>query len=471
MQSDIIAYIVGGNNRVVKVGESITLDGSQSYDDDYGTDVGFAYSWKCVQISPSYNQNCPVKFNITNSSVISVNGLLSKMDSVAYITLTVTDNSRYAETSVYVTTKSNAFPLVTIATAVSSKINPSNKVKLKGFAVMETSGIVEWSLYDSITSLNRVSLVQVTHSVTASSPGSEMPFYLCVASNTLSGRTTYTLQLASTLQTGESSSTSIDVTANGPPLPGFFDVTPQEGEMLSTNFTFLSTHWEDEDLPVYFAFGYVSYDGSVNIVQRRSQNALCVSQLPSGKESESYNLTVITQVYDSLGANNSMSFSVHVKEVQFSIYELQQYFTNVIQFGTLDSRIAAISTANTILSQNNCSGAPDCNARHRSDCVSTPNTCGKCIDGYMGIEGDSNSFCASEALVVSGSNNISCADNSSVCSDDFLMECVYGKCVAVSQLCIADCHGRGECLYRSQYFFFQDFFPWFWKSQYFLKIR
>jgi hypothetical protein len=448
MQSNIIAYIVGGINRIVKGGASIILDGSKSYDDDYGSGADFTYNWKCIQISPVYDQKCPVTLHDSMSSVVTVYGNADKLDSVAYITLTVNDNTRYAETSVYVTTRNHAAPEVKITTTLASQMNPSSKLKLKGVAVMETSGTVEWSLYDSTMSITDVSLVHVTHSVTVTNDAmSEIPFYLSLASNTLSARTTYTLRLSSTLLSGEYSSTSIDVSTNGPPLPGYFDVTPQEGEMLYTNFSFVSTQWEDEDLPVYFAFGYVLYDGSINIIQRRSLKSLCVSQLPSGREIDDFKLTVFTQPYDSLGANFTMSTLIRVNEIYFSRYDLQQYMSAVLTVGSLDSNMGVISTINSILNKINCSATPDCKARHRYECINTPNTCGSCIEGYIGVEGDSNSNCISETVDRTSHIDMSCTYNSSICSD-FWMKCVSGKCVAMNQPCVSDCNNHGQCLHR-----------------------
>ena len=92
--------------------------------------------------------------------------------------------------------------------------------------------------------------------------------------------------------------------------------------------------------------------------------------------------------------------------------------------------------------------------------------CGECVDGYVGQAGSKNSYCFYDADQESGSVNgggqralltgfnlPSSVDSVCVTSNDCQVarweECVDGRCMVVSQTCLNDCSGRGNCSYVS----------------------
>jgi hypothetical protein len=58
------------------------------------------------------------------------------------------------------------------------------------------------------------------------------------------------------VQNGARSTASTELVINGPPLAGFFSVSPANGYALTTNFVLASSGWADVDLPVTVSFGY-----------------------------------------------------------------------------------------------------------------------------------------------------------------------------------------------------------------------
>lgn len=81
-----------------------------------------------------------------------------------------------------------------------------------------------------------------------------------------------------------------------------------------TSFTMSGSQWYDSDLPLQYAFGYLSATGSP-VMQMSSQIAYYSSLLPAGQDTSGFNISCELQVYDSYLANSSASALVTVKKV------------------------------------------------------------------------------------------------------------------------------------------------------------
>jgi hypothetical protein len=62
-KGNIVARISGGDSRSVSVGEVVTLDAADSYDEDMADDVvwtatGLHFTWSCMQMLPIYTATC-----------------------------------------------------------------------------------------------------------------------------------------------------------------------------------------------------------------------------------------------------------------------------------------------------------------------------------------------------------------------------------------------------------------------------
>lgn len=85
-----------------------------------------------------------------------------------------------------------------------------------------------------------------------------------------------------------------------------------------------------------------------------------------------------------------------------------------------------------------------CNSINRWPCGSTPRTCGPCLDGFIGVDGDSNTPC--QTLVASrrrliASSGSSCTSNSSCISQS----CRAGVCTKTVKSCANSCAQAGKC--------------------------
>jgi hypothetical protein len=117
--------------------------------------------------------------------------------------------------------------------------------------------------------------------------------------------------------------------------------------------------------------------------------------------------------------------------------------------GDTDALYLSVNSAASIINTQNCSAAPNCTALNRQPCLAVPNTCGSCFNGYVGVVGDSNSYCTNITL-----NPL--ADIGEFCEEDgdcIYQQCTNSFCTAPSLQCHsnvdgADCSGNGICLFE-----------------------
>jgi len=175
----------------------------------------------------------------------------------------------FLEVAVDLVPTGNAF------TEIVSKATPNSKLVIRGEIDESYAGAITgtWTLTEgtlsngsaladvALTSLN----VSVPQQRDTSLELSSAAFDLVVAANSLVPKSSYTFRLEasfvdSTLVSGVTSTTDayIDVTivVNAPPSNGEFEVSPQAGVVLLTEFSVLTFGWVDDtgDLPLSYAF-------------------------------------------------------------------------------------------------------------------------------------------------------------------------------------------------------------------------
>ena len=452
-QSGIVASIEGGSERSVKLGESLAIDGSGSYDQDTGTYDALAFQWTCVQISPSYSKHCPLAGDLSTSRpVLHVTATESASGTVARITMSVFDSTRRVDRQLDVVSIPPNSPTVLITSRV-IKINPNSKLKLSGLVAMESSGKVFWSTSGSSVDLTKISLVPILATVDGITSPSTRSFNLVLAANSLPERSTFTFRLTCVLNTGQSSSAAVTISTNGPPLGGVLTVLPPDGFMLETVFQLLTSRWVDVDIPLTYEFGYYSVGGTLMVLQSQSLKSYTTSTLPAGKDTESFKVSTVVQVFDSLSANSTVSATAVVQAVFISTDELSDMFdaTNVED---VDETKKALSTTTSTINAANCTGAPDCEALNRLSCSGVSRTCGVCSESYIGAPGDANTKCVNMQQyrrllrAIAGDTASDTCDIDSDCSTTAWTSCVDGLCTKLSQNCPQNCNGNGVCLFR-----------------------
>jgi hypothetical protein len=450
-KSDIIASISGGSQRSVKFGESIVIDASASYDEDTGTNTLLTFQWVCVQLQPFYSEACPLSGALsTMASKITLSASETRaIGAVTRLSVRVSDSSRVAERSVDITTVSPSAPEVIITSNV-VKVNPSIKLKLSGAVTLEAPGTVSWSISDPTIDLASISLVPTVTKLSDVSSSTTSLFNLVLSANSLPERSTFTFKLICEVLGGVSSFAAITVRINGPPFVGVLTSNPTQGTMLNTSFQLVASRFEDDDIPLTYEFGYYSSgtNGAIMVLQSKSLKSHVSSTLPAGPKSNGFVVVVLVRVFDSLSANTSATTMVVVERVEVRTDDLLGMFNASIQSnGDVDGAKRALATTTSTLNAVDCSKAPDCSAIGRGSCNKVANTCGYCMEGYIGNYGYDNSRCVS----VINRRRLNVADSMPCASDEecgIWSACDDGVCSSIPQTCPLQCSAHGDCLFR-----------------------
>ena len=458
-RSTLVAKIAGGSERAIKYGESLTIDGSGSYDDDYGTNADLSFDWSCVQVKPTYSTTCPLTLgNDTSMTTISVSAFdAGAIGATSRVTLRVYDSTREVRSSVDIYTVPPRSPTVVITSSV-GKVNPNQKLKLSGEVTLDASGTVMWSTTESSFALNSKSLVPIRTDVTGITTTTTQLFHLVLAANALPERSSFTFRLTCTVLGGLSSFAAIKVTTNGPPYVGVLDTDPTEGTMLNTSFQLTASRFEDDDMPLSYEFGYLSGDLTMLVLQSMSVRSHASSILPAGPAGSGFALVVVVRVYDSLLANSSVTSNVIVHKVDVPTEDLEAIFDNSAQADNIDGTKRALATTTSTLNSVDCSLAPDCAEHNREECSTIANMCGACKNGYVGASGADNSPCVQMTkrrrrllAAITEESDVpppACGDDADCDTWHLWSTCKTGRCERSLQSCPRDCNGRGHCVYR-----------------------
>jgi hypothetical protein len=249
-------------------------------------------------------------------------------------------------------------------------INPRDKLRLTASIVYGSNGRFSWQCDDSSIALSSVSLTATTMLLPPQSTTSQSTFTttLILSGNSLPERSKFTFSLTCVLDNGLTSSAAITVVTNGPPLPGYFTVSPAlGGEEIKTLFTFSAASWTDENLPLTYSFGFVSGTGTPLIVQSTSALSYGTSTLPAGNEGSAYQVLCTAQIYDEMMANSSAVYLVEVKKSSMKFEDLQGVLNMQISEGSggADSTKQAIATVSSMLNNVNCTNTINCRALNR----------------------------------------------------------------------------------------------------------
>jgi hypothetical protein len=321
----VAAVIQGSGNQVVRIGSSLTLDGSKSYDQDqnnvFGVSAGLSFTWTCNQLSPvSTNCNNAIE-PISGSEKVLVKPLVTATGAGLQFTLTVRDQTgqRTATSSVTV----RILPLLSTSislrfNAVQNVINPDQSLTVLGTVSIPASlkCVLNWSTDSSITGLDlaKTALTPLFSLVSASTDGLNLPINLRLSANVLLGGFTYSFTLTSNLESpGIGSSLTVTVVVNSPPKLGNFIISPAEGEELMTLFSFSCARWQDDNLPLQYQFSYLTSTGNKLTMRSIAETSFTALTLPAGENSRGNNIQGVADVFDSYLANVSSSTLVKVR--------------------------------------------------------------------------------------------------------------------------------------------------------------
>lgn len=449
--SQLVAKIGGGSNRYVKVGESTTIDASQSYDEDQQSVTGLAtrasFTWSCVQLLPTFSTTCPLAMpagaNVRDQ--IALSATFTALNTTAQVTVTVSDSSRTSTASVEVTVTQALSAKLAISSALPSlnNINTASQLVLLGSVETFAPCTATWSVDDTSLSLAAISRTPPSRPMVPSAGAGPISFNLVLAADALPQRATLVFSLRC-----DKIATSVTVTTNGSPLPGALVITPMEGTELSTTFSFFAQQWTDPDLPLTYQFAFESSTSLTNLViVSKSEFSYATSTLPAGRQDRDYGVNCSLQVFDILSAYTTEVVAVTVKAV--SADNKDTALLTLIKSGTgsADSAKNIISVVSTAINAVNCTAVANCSALNRSPCLRTSGECGPCMSGYIGDAGDRSTLCIPIAAAVAANATAVDCETDADCLEWQVCNQQAGKCQAPLKTCSRNCSTNGECLF------------------------
>ena len=461
--AEVVAKISNDNiKKAVRVGESVLIDGSNSYDEDFdyfgGESSGLSFSWSCRQSFPVVSDNCglnltsPVDgsfFPTTPDVRIFPIDSLDNIDTVSIVTLTVmsTDSSRTDSTSVEILVTSKADTKLAL-TSLTSYIFLSDYLRINGEVVVPyESGVKSvWSVDDTSLNLTELALSSVTWYL----PQGTHYIDFMLRPNTLYHGNAFVF----TLHVGNVSS-AISVSVVSPPTQGSFVTSPISGVEFTDYFVMSTFNWKSNELPLVYSFGFFisgSRDNRFLVMKEKSQRLYTSGLwLPSGISHESNIVLTAVTAQDSLSSVTTMSMPVTVTSVFFSnkIFEemIEHELSRMSPKNNVDSVRGLISSTTIRMNKVSCAAAPSCSLFNRNNCLHTENTCGLCFEGYFGIPGDHNSPCYSDNTVFVDSTALSqaCVLDSDCFSGQ---NCNNRMCSYSPKQCMPACSNNGLCQLR-----------------------
>ena len=450
-QSDLVLVVSGGTQQSARIGEAIVIDASGSYDSDFAPDAGITelrYEFSCALLPLTSPTTCDLSLVRLSSSVRITPRETSDVGSVHVIKITTFDVNgvRNASKNVYITTDEPNAPVVSVQYSTASKINPTDSLQLIGTVEATVSNTARWVLNDpGSVVLANVAQTAIEKELSAGTKS----FNLVIGANSLIGRELpYVFSLYS-----ESTFSSIEVTINTPPAVGRIVIDPSTGIEMETRFLVEASRWVDTDMPLTYQFGYANpKDGSILIVRGRAEIAFAETTLPSGGVSRANLVSCTVKVFDFLNAFTVGSQDVTVDKLNITSTALESLVLDNLDdaAGDVDGTKEVLSVATSVANNQDCSALPhDCAADlYRESCYDTANTCGPCMTGYTGTEGDDNSVCVEVSTRRASSVSVSTG-----CFSDGDCGSVWDYCNTTENLCKGkpkecnnDCSGHGSCV-------------------------
>jgi len=463
----IQAVIAGGSiQSAQRGGSSLSLDASASFDEDEdpagALSTSLSYVWTCAQSAPVFSDTCGVLFvEGATSSVLIVQAEDVGESSLSTVVVTVSDvlTARFAQATVVVETIDADQPVVSITSSRTgvAKLNVNSLLSFSGTIAAGQSGVAQWTVSDSAISLSSVALTPVFSTYTkpnSSSIDITSTTFLALPRNVLPTRATLVFTLTAVLVSGVSSSSSLTVVTNGAPIPGQLTAVPPTGYSMNSSFMLTASSWTDEDAPITYEFSYVDGgSGTRMTIQSKSETSFGSSTLPAGLSSNAHLVQCVVIVYDSLDASARASRNVEVNELVLSTSDLSALIAQQLSSGSGNADVTkqVISTGTSVLNMVNCSLAPSCSALYRSECGQTAHTCGSCVGGYVGDDGDANSKCVVSSVTTGTFRRrlvTACVDSTDC---DIWSHCnmSMSSCVRSTKACPGfDCSGHGVCSFE-----------------------
>jgi hypothetical protein len=365
VSAGVSAVIAFGSAQSLSVGSHLVLDASSSTNNDLSVNqyVGLGFNWTCLQVSPVYGSNCGIGMSGVYSSMVTLTAATTLIGNVLRMSVTVSTDATSSTASVDVTVVPSRSPTVALSTtADTSHFLASSMLTIIGSisTPIDSCG-ANWKVKNA----SSLTIADITYSATSAVVAASTTDYalsLSILANVLPTRTTVTFSLSCGVSTS-----SLEVTVNGPPFGGAFSVSPRSGTGLSTLFTLAASSWFDEDLPLAYQFLFVSptVHGTQLVLRSAVQSTSASMMLPSGSAENGYALTCVMNVFDYYQAYTTDTAVVTVNAFDISSYaSLAQQLQDSISSASSDveGTTLSVNLVSTTLNRNACNGTATCSS-------------------------------------------------------------------------------------------------------------
>ena len=473
-RSPVVAVISTPRQIFLGLNETVTINGGDSYDSNVVSgDDNLHYSWQCRKIGPlsinassvhcagflRVNESFPVEIMI--SPIFVNSNHVSLLNSEFEVSLTVFSEDMLYFDSAIITATVIGICCVSVDLQPVTQYNVKDNIRISAHVQASIPGHVSWKIGGINTSeLQQAALTPVSFDYEgALLIDSGRLVQLVLFPRTLKAGFRYTVSLVFVpVVTGvggnniflkeESLYFSMEVVPNTLPMPGNFFVTPAQGLSMADTFTFQAELWRSDHLPLRYLFGFQSVSSGLIVpVSPLGTATIATNVLPMGIAYLDFHLTCVVRVFDVYDASNVEEVHVKVLSNQMDREALSATIDLLLENENAASVEGLVGPVLEIISQVNCTLAPDCSLYHRRNCSSVPHTCGPCLsdEEYIGEEGHHNSVCAKRTDFAGDIN-----DNEVViCLQDAdcppFQKCMTGNCTQVEKQCAANCSGHGAC--------------------------
>jgi hypothetical protein len=460
-QSSLVAVLDGGSSRGLRLLETLSLNASNSYDEDIedlvGVAAGLSFSWSCFQSEPNVNSSCSFTMSsASDTAAIELYAPSTANGTESIVTVTVFDSTRSDSASVTVYASTGLAPSVLITSTFPDDVEVTDTLTITGTITTSVSGTSTWSIDDDSITLADVSSSAVTKTQTVTGSSEEtFVVNLVIAPDSLAEQATYVFTLISTLENKGQAYATVTVTTNGSPLPGTFTVAPVTGYSIQTLFTFSADGWTDIDLPLTYRFGFVSNSGVSKVLRTFTESTYLVSPMSAGLVANNYTKQTQLEVADVYNSISTVTADIVVYQ-STTRRKLQSVSSSTLT--TINDYISSaenndqvqqiVSIGGDVMNTVTCTSAPDCESLNRYSCASTTDTCGECYTSFIGDAGDANTPCVNASNIISSKVGESCSSSSACGSFE---SCISNVCVLESKSCAGNCTGRGSCFFINSY--------------------
>ena len=280
----------------------------------------FLNQWYCSIASQlNFGADCGILGNvITTASIIQIlpNTLSLKLSYKFSVVVRSSDGRSDTDYVTVITSSEREFAL-SIQNSF-SRFNPSTRIVINGFISGTTAVTAEWKVLSPYgVPVPFTSLTPLSQEFLASDTSSNIIFPLSIDGDNFFGGRDYIFRLTAypTGNSGMTTYTELDLTANSPPTGGYILSTPPAGDALVTRFSIASPGWTTDaaNFPLSYSFSFtLSAASPILSLAASSLRAFTISALPAGLSTENSLVTLRGEAMDILGSQNAATSTVRV---------------------------------------------------------------------------------------------------------------------------------------------------------------